>query len=466
MKRILLILSLCASMFGSFTAKAQDGTTNTLTVFNEAVFYNMYGGLVSEPIPAGAIRNSNSSYGKKLTADEIASIGNTLSVNVTLKPLCDTYDRIGNVNLVLVPAGQTSYVYSEVQRIEIGRFITPFMNLNDTTPGEVPYEFEANNIAKLMHDPAITAEFDIWIELEVYGYQGDSSAGAVHDLPTTCTGRNDVYEGKLELVSSNNPNLIQGEDNFFLPMSYKYELKKYTSTGTDVVGQTVRSITFTLEEDVPNAKFYLITSNHGAQEEFYRRNHNIYVDDTLVLTYKPGGVSCVPYSVYNTMGNCIYLRCDLTGRPPRADTNAAWNWNNWCPGNKIPIRVIEMGTLAAGEHTFKIDVPDATFLDGDGNPGNGYFPFSVYLQGYDETLGTEDFKASMVSIYPNPATDVVTIEAYDFGIKAVTLTNTLGQTVYTGTTDKVDMSQLQTGIYIIKVQFDNNQSVVKKIMKK
>lgn len=447
-------------MLGSFSAKAQE---ETITVFDEAIFYGMYEATVNEPIPAGAIRNSNSSYGKKLTAEEIASIGNTLSVNVTLMPLCDTYDRIGNVNLVLVPTGQETYVYNDVQRIEIGRFITPFMNLNATTVTEVPYLFEANNIAKLLHDPAIAAQFDFWLELEVYGYQGDSSAGAVHDLPATCTGRNDVYKGTLELVSSNNPNLIVGEDNFFMPLSYKYELKNYTETGTDILGETVRSITFNLEEDVPNAKFYLITSNHGAQEEFQRRQHNIYLDEEMVLTYKPGGVSCVPYRVYNTMPNCIYINC-ATG-VNRPDTNSAWSWNNWCPGNKIPTHVIELGTLTAGEHTFKIDVPDAEFLDGNNNPGNGYFPMSVYLQGYDETLGTQGFKTSMVSIYPNPVTDIATIESYDFGVKSVSVTNTLGQTVFTGTTDKIDMSQLQTGVYMVKVEFDNNQSVVKKIMK-
>jgi hypothetical protein len=461
MKKTLLIFSLCASLLGIITARAQE---ETITVLDEAIFYGMYEGTVTQPIPAGAIRNNNSSYGKKLTAEEIASIGNTLSVNVTLKPLCDTYDRIGNVNLVLVPTGQTTYVYNEVQRIEIGRFITPFMNLNDTTPAEVPYVFEANNIAKIMHNPAITAEFDIWLELEVYGYQGDSSAGAVHDLPATCTGRNDVYQGKLELVSSNNPFLVQGDSDFFLPMSYKYELKNYTESGTDVVGQTVRSITFTLEQDLPNAKFYLITSNHGAQEEFLRRQHNVYLDGEMVSTYKPGGLSCVPYRVYNTMPNCIYTNC-ATGIL-RADTNAAWNWNNWCPGNKIPTRVIELGTLTAGEHTFKIDVPNATFLDNDGNPGNGYFPMSVYLQGYSETLGTEDFAADRFSLYPNPTSNIVNIDTHGPGVKSVTVVNTLGQTIVsTGATNVIDMSQYQTGLYIVTVTFDDNKTAVKKIVK-
>jgi len=464
MKKTLLILSLCASMLPSFKAQAQDETPYTLQIFDHAVFYNMYEGLVEEPIPAGAIRTKNSSYARKLTADQIAEIGNTLTVNVSLSPLCDTYDRIGNVNLVLAPKGATSYNYNDVKRIEVGRFITPFMNLLKTTITEVPYTFEVNNITKILHDQIITAEYDFWFELEVYGYQGDSTAGAVHDLPNTCPGRNDVYMGSLELVSTQSTNLIQGDDNFFVPLSYKYELKNYTLDGTDVIGQTVRTITFTTEEAVPNAKLYLITSNHGQREEFARRNHEVYFDGDKKLTYKPGGLSCVPYSIYNTMPNFIYL--DQTTGRPRPDTDAAWNWNNWCPGNAIPTRIIELGTLAAGEHSFKINVPTAQFLSNAGVNNDGYFPMSVYVQGYNETLGVDKFEVANVSVYPNPVNDIATIDAPGLNIKSVNVINTLGQTIYTGTTDKVNMSQLQSGIYIVRVEFDNNQIAVKKIIKK
>ncbi len=464
MKKTLLFLSFLASMSASYEAAAQD--PYTLSVFNDVIYYNMYEGPVSQPVPAGLIRTTNSSYSRKITTEEIANIGNTLTLNVTLAPLCDTYDRIGNVNLVMVPAGATTYTYNDpnITRIEMGRFITPFMDLRVTNPGEVPYTFEVNNITKLLHDTSISATKDFWIELEVYGYQGDAGAGAVHDIPLICPGRNDVYMGSLDLLSDTNPDLIQGEDNFFVPLSYKYELKNYTLNGTDVLGETVKTITFTLDEAVPNAKIYLITSNHGAQEEFMRRFHYIDFDDDQVLSYKPGGVSCVPYRVFNTMPNCIYTNCQ-TG-VYLANTNSAWSWNNWCPGNKIPTRVIEVGDLAAGQHSFKIDVPSAQFLDGNGNNGNGYFPMSVYLQGYEETLRTEGFEYNTFDIYPNPATDIVTINAGGQQVRSVTVINTLGQAVMSGSTERIDLTGLQGGVYMVKVQFDNNASATKKIVKK
>ena len=452
-------------MLASFSAVAQD--PYTLQVFDQAIYYGMYGDLVDEDVPEGLIRNSNSSYGRMLTQEELDAFGNTLTMTVTLNPLCDNYDRIGNVNLAFVPKGQTTYVYNEVKRIEIGRFITPFMDKNETSVTEVPYVYDLDHLTNIFHDEAIIAQYDLWVELEVYGYQGGpGQGGAAVEIPG-CADRKDVYMGSLVFESTTDETITPPASSFIGSLSYKYELKDYTLAGTDEIGETVKTISFNLGSTIENAKLHIITSNHGANtngEEYVRRNHFIYFDDVQKLQYKPGGVSCIPFIDYNTQINCIYYVCNGTSNPPpRADTAAAWSWNNWCPGDKIPNRVVDLGTVAAGDHAFKIDVPDAVF-SGD----QGYFPMSVYLTGDGSStfLGQTDFTQSTVNVYPNPATDVVNIEAEGLTVKSVNVINTLGQTVYTGTTDKVDMSQLQTGIYMVKVEFDNNQLVVKKIMKK
>jgi len=464
MKKTLLILSLVTSMFG-FKAFAQD--TYTLNVFDEAVYYGMYEGMVSQPIPDGAVRNSNSSYGKKLTDEQIAAIGNRLTINVLAEALCDDYDRIGNVNLAFVPKGATSYVYADVTRIEVGRFITPFMN-NLTRPvTQVPYTFDADNITKILHDTSISADFDFWLELEIYGYQGGIGAGgAAGDFPSICGQRNDVYKGSLELVSENDPTIVQGDDNYFEWLSYKFELKNYVQAtetnnmgqGTDIINQTVRTINFTLTEPVANAKFYLITSNHGSNsggEEYIRRYHYAYLDNILKLTYRPGE-NCEPYRQYNTMPNGIYGNSPMTA--------AQWaSFSNWCPGAKIPTRVIDLGDLAAGDHSFKITVPQARFTG-----GQGYFPMSVYVQGYSETTaGVKDVKQTTFNISPNPVNDIATINVTGAQtVKSVSVINTLGQEVLHGTTATINTASLQSGVYIVKVQFDNNQVATQKIIKK
>jgi hypothetical protein len=459
MKKILLLFALSFCILSASTTVAQESPV-ALQLFNEAVFYGMYDGPTTQPVPEGLQRNSNSSYGKKLTQDQLDSFGNTLTMTVTLHALCDNYDRIGNVNLVMAPKGAPSYVYNEVQRIEVGRFITPFMNKN-RQPDDVPYVFEVNNLTRIFHDTNITSVYDIWIELEVYGHQGTPGVDGAANEIAGCSARKDVYAGSLQFVSSTNPNLEQGP-NFFKPLIYNFQLKNYDAAGTDVVGQTTKTINFTLENDVPNAKLYLITSNHGSNsggEEYIRRFHYVKVDGTTVLTYKPGGVSCTPFLQYNTQPSCIYYDCSQNPSPPLPNNDAAWSWNNWCPGDKIPTRVIDLGTLTAGNHTFNISVPDAQFAG-----RQGYFPLSVYMQGGTETLDTEDFGLSSFTMSPNPATDLVEIGSADL-VKEVAVYNTLGQNVWTGKSSKVNLSGMQTGVYMVKVVFENNKTATRKLIK-
>ncbi|MUV03925.1 T9SS type A sorting domain-containing protein [Flavobacterium rakeshii] len=431
------------------TGASKMNAQQTITVFDEVLFYDGYAATVDEPVPAGVFRLSNSCFTRKLTNDELALFGNTLTMNITIKAACDNYDRIGNVNLALVPKDQESYAYGEVERVELGRYITPFMNKN-VQPDEVPYTFEMDNVAQIFQDPTVLADYDLWIELELFGVPY-----AANEQVAGCAGRSDVFYGTLEFVTDVDTSVEYG-DNFFLPLSFKYALRDYTLEGTDVLGETVRTINFTLEEDVPNAHFYLITSNHGANsggEEYIRRWHYIYLDGEEVLSYKPGGISCEPFRYYNTQPNGIYGSNTMTP--------AQWaSFSNWCPGDKIPIRVIELGDLTAGEHSFKIDVPDAVF-----NGDQGEFPMSVYLQGFSMTLDTDDFTTMDFSLTPNPVNNVLNINVQETDVENVVITSVTGQTVFEAKASTLDLSSLQSGVYIVKIQFANNQTAVKKIVK-
>ena len=116
----------------------------------------------------------------------------------------------------------------------------------------------------------------------------------------------------------------------------------------------------------------LITSNHGANaggEEYNRRDHFVYVDGEEVLVYKPGRQSCEPFRAFNTQRNGIY--------GTRRKTDEEWqSFSNWCPGDVIDTRIIELGAMSAGSHEFVIDVPAAVFVEGKGN-----IPLSLYVQG-------------------------------------------------------------------------------------
>lgn len=354
-----LFFTLLGMMFLTTFLNAQT----SYTIYDEVVFYDGYAGTVDEPVPPGVTRISNAVYTTKLSNEMVGNLSlGSLSMDVTIGALCDNYDRLGHVYLAFVPKGATSYVQSEVDRIEIARIITPFMNKN-INPTEVPYHFTLDNVSEIFKDTNLLNEFDIWVELEVFGVPY-----AAQTQVAGCSGRIDVFEGTL-VFNVDEGTETYTDSNFMLPLSCREDLNNYNAT--DVPGETTRIINFTLDAPVENAVLYLITSNHGANtdgEEYERRRHFLYLDNQLIYEYVPGGKSCEPWRQFNTQGNGIY--------GPNVKKTRQWlSFNNWCPGDVIPNREVKLGNLAAGNHTIKLDVPDAVFVD-----EQGYFPISMYIQ--------------------------------------------------------------------------------------
>lgn len=438
---------LVLSLFGLLlTSKAQT----TIPIYDNVLFYDGYAALVNVPTDPDVFRLRNDLFTKKLTTDMLDQIGSTLQLSVLITAACDNYDRIGNVNLALVPKGAVSYNPATTSRIELGRFITPFMNKN-IEPSSVPYTFTVDNAAKILKDTYLNSIYDFWIELEVFGVPY-----AANTQVAGCAGRNDVFFGTLEFVT--NEVMTVPNDTFLLPLNFKKDLNNYATGASDAVGTTVRTINFDLTSQINNAKFYLITSNHGANsggEEYNRRWHYISLDSNQILSYRPGEPTCEPYRVYNTQPNGIY------GASPR--TPAQWqSFSNWCPGSVIPIREIALGNLSAGSHSFVISVPDAVFVG-----GQGYIPVSLYLQGENTVLGVESFTQLNFDYFPNPTRDNITVSA-NTNINSVQLYDVQGRNLITKITDAtevvLDVSNYSNGIYFLKVSSEIGE-MTKKIVK-
>ena len=413
------------------------------------IFHDGYAGLVPDVAPQpGVIKLRNDLFARKLTTDELSTIGTTLEMRVVIGALCDNYDRIGNVNMALVPAGEETYDPALVEHLELGRFITPFMNKN-IQPDSVPYVFNVDNVAMLLKDTELTTTYDIWIELAVFGVPY-----AANEQVAGCSGRNDVFTGKLTF-QTNDPAPAQ-DTNVLTPLFFNHTLNNYQAGATDTLGQTTKTVIFQVEDDLTDAALFLITSNHGANtggEEYNRRFHYAYYDAMLQITYKPGRPTCEPFRPFNTQGNGIY------GPSPR--TPAQWqSFSNWCPGDVIDIRRINLGAVAAGEHTFLIRVPSAVFVNGE-----GYFPLSLYFQGKTSGsipsvgLGEQDAAEVPFAIYPNPTNGTFTVELP--AAKAViTVTNVLGEVVLQlNATNRTTTLQLdRTGVYLINLRTDQGSS--------
>jgi hypothetical protein len=354
-----------ATSEGSDTGSSTGGELEptNLLLMESVVFYDGYAETVDEPVPEGIIRLRNSLYATRLTEDHLAAIQPNLRMQVLIGALCDNYDRIGSVLLALVPKGAETYDPAEVDRLELARFITPFMNKN-RQPDTVPYEWDIGNVAPILTDPDLQADFDFWMELEVFGVPY-----AANNEVAGCADRNDVFRGWLALYTDSTEEAI--EYDVLIPLAVKQAFNNHQEGASDELGTTRKTVEITLEEDAEDAQLVLITSNHGANaggEEYNRREHYVYLDGELALQYKPGRESCEPFREYNTQGNGIY------GPSPKTDEE--WqSFSNWCPGDVIDTRIIDWGAVPAGTHEFVIDVPDAVFVDGQGN-----FPFSLYVQ--------------------------------------------------------------------------------------
>ncbi|KPH10971.1 peptide-N-glycosidase F-related protein [Chryseobacterium sp. ERMR1:04] len=429
----------------------QSQTTTMVNVISQAVYYDGYAPTVSEPIPPGLIRLGNTRYAKKLTDAELNSFKAKIAMRVSIGALCDNYDRLGEVFLALVPKNQSTYTTDDVnvKRIEVGRYITPFMSKN-RSPTQVPYTYDLSNLYNIFHDAALRSTYDMYMELDVFGVPY-----AAQTQVAGCSGRIDVFSGSLTFFSTD-AGATPTAYNSLTPLLSYTRVNNYNST--DVPGETVRIVNFNLPSAVTDAHFVVISTPHGANsggEEYVRRQNYTYIDDVQALTYTPGGISCEPFRVYNTQGNGIY------GATPK--TFDDWtSWNNWCPGNSVPIRGFTLPSMTAGNHTLKHTIPTAVF-----NQQQGDVYLSVYMQSKSNaTLNVKDIKTTDVSIYPNPTSDFVNIKS-PIEVTSLTLFSIDGRKLFESNKEnKIDISSYNTGIYILNIVLKDGTSFKHKIIKK
>lgn len=84
---------------------------------------------------------------------------------------------------------------------------------------------------------------------------------------------------------------------------------------------------------------------------------------------------------------------------------------------------------------------------------------------FDGVIGINDQKASQFSIYPNPAKSFVNISSKESGVKNISVFDVLGKQVISTTLsgEKLDISALNSGVYILKIE-QGKASTTKKLI--
>lgn len=95
-----------------------------------------------------------------------------------------------------------------------------------------------------------------------------------------------------------------------------------------------------------------------------------------------------------------------------------------------------------------------------------------YVVEHSTILGVGDVEFNNeIKLYPNPVVDFLTIERDGSDLLDITIFNSLGQELIITDLEKniaskiIDLSNLNKGIYFIKVSFQNGKSTIKKIIK-
>lgn len=419
----------------------------TVPVFDSVVFYDGYQ-YKNNPDSAkadGVLRHTTSLYAVCLSDEQLNAIGDSLDLEVRIKACCDDYDRIGNVNLAFVEKDSAKYDPAYHQRIELGRFITPFMDKNDD-PNTVPYSYDISYVSAILRDRAIREKYNIWVEFELFGVPYSARKEI-----EGCEGRSDVFQGTLYFNTST-PAAGLVDTDVLVPIVMKKSennLNNYNAAATDTLGQTTKTYTFEVPRDVADAHVVLVTSNHGAAgdgEEYNRRWHYVYVDDQLCLTYMPGRTSCEPFREYNTEPNMIYTSVE--------QPDEYWqSFSNWCPGDVIDNRIIHLGAMTAGTHKVRISVPEAEF---DG--GQGDIPVSMFFQGTTEghLTAIRDVKKADPLVQVAVSEGSLSLSSSE-GIMGIEIYDLAGKKMRTADlTSTISTVGLPKGVYIVNAELTNN----------
>lgn len=459
MKKSLLAFALAGVAAAPALAEVSTEYSRVYKPFDKVVFYDGYNGNVfDKDLDDGILRHANHLYAKKLTDANLDWFGSEMEMDVTINALCDNYDRIGNISVALVPKGSATYNPDEVTRVELARFITPFMDKNKF-PDHVGYHYDAKLISLIFRDKSLRDKYDFWLEYEVFGIPY-----AANTQIKGCSDRNDVFAGTLTFTCFDDPAPAR-TDHVLVPIVMKkpefkgHNFNNYSEQGTDTIGTATKTYRFTVPEGgCADSNLTLIMSNHGANaggEEYIPRTHLFYLDGELIATWK-NGKSCEPWRYVNTQANGIY--------GSRVKSELVWkNQSNWCPGDAIPTRVFGLGKIEAGEHEVMIRVPEAQFADGQGD-----FPVSMYFQGLTEgQLPVEIDQIESDADAPAITRDGDMVRLLRGQVSEVAIYTYDGKFLYGRHTSdsEVSLVGMQPGIYLVNFTLADGSAILYKAVK-
>ena len=207
--------------------------------------------------------------------------------------------------------------------------------------------------------------------------------------------------------------------------------------------QQVRLNLFSADE-IQNISFKFLKDNNGTPGEVTQTVLNIVPTEQLVI----GASSNNQYFIYQVTVDLPTSLNFSTGKywlQPTASSRFGAFW--------------EMTSTGSGNATVQTLLPEHDWEASD-------LQAVFFISGACSTLSGDDFNLNKISFYPNPVKDVVTFSSA-LDIENISVYNISGQLVkiQKPVSGKVNVSNLQSGLYLFKVALTSGESETFKIIK-
>lgn len=180
-------------------------------------------------------------------------------------------------------------------------------------------------------------------------------------------------------------------------------------------------------------------------------------------------------NIDSLVGASVFLEYTTINFSPNVSAVAMDLWENNDPTTTVRIygdggTLIETLTVIVpvNSQTFFGVIADEpiSMIEIEGQNESGEL-FGNFLYGAECFLSVNDNVLSQLSLYPNPSSDIITINTpAGVEIESYTLYNLLGKVVLeSNNNNKANLSELSSGVYIINIITDNG-SISKKVIRK
>jgi hypothetical protein len=239
-----------------------------------------------------------------------------------------------------------------------------------------------------------------------------------------------------------------------------------------VIASTFSQDTYTVEFPDYDPDVTYITSNFGSDAVVYSpwndvvetsQLHIIDFAETVRAELVPGDI----VGAFNQLDECVgvaeftdrdtFIKLFAMGDDPVTDAIDGFE-----TGEYMNFKIYRQATAETFEVTFTYDTQYPSY--------DGLFALNGVSRVVDITMtitGINDVPSNYsVSVYPNPANDMVNI-ASDYSMKSVTLVNYVGQTVYTqpvtGNSYQINVSNYVTGMYFVRIETTDGSVITKRL---